>query len=349
MAPRQAPALEEELRRWVDAGVGRALPLGHDFHEMWSALGRCSAGGKRVRPELLLTAHRCYGGTDQDVVVRVAAALELLHTAFVIHDDVIDRDLVRRGTNNVSGTFVERAAGRGASVTGCETAGVAAGVLAGDLALAGAVRGIALCGADAPLTERLLDLLDEAIVVSAAGELEDVLLSVCESGDAAVDDIVRMQQHKTAVYSFQLPLQVGALLARAPEEAHEPLGAVGRLMGTGFQLVDDLRGVFGEEATTGKSALGDLREGKLTTLIVHARGTEAWPHIAPHVGDVGLTESTARVVRDLLEESGSRQFVARLAQDHLHEGLRTARDAGLPPALVTELSLLSDQILESAA
>ncbi|MFC7489856.1 MULTISPECIES: polyprenyl synthetase family protein [unclassified Knoellia] len=349
MARRQTPALDEALDRWVDAGGRRAWPLGVDFHEMWSALGRCSSGGKRVRPELLLTAHRCYGGGDHDVVVRVAAALELLHTAFVIHDDVIDRDLVRRGSHNVSGTFVERAAERGASADGCLTAGVAAGVLAGDLALAGAVRGIALCGANRPMTERLLDLLDHSIAVTAAGELDDVLLSVCESHDVAVEDIVTMQQHKTAVYSFQLPLQAGALLAGAPEDAQEPLGAVGRLMGIGFQLVDDLRGVFGEESTTGKSALGDLREGKLTTLIVHARSTVAWPHIAPHVGDQELTENTARVVRDLLEESGSREFVARLAQDHLDQGLRTARESGLPAELVTELTLLSAEILESVA
>jgi len=349
MTPRQTPSLEEELSRWVDGGRAGAQPLGPDFDEMWSALGRCSAGGKRVRPELLLTAHRSYGGTDHDVALRVAAAMELLHTAFVIHDDVIDRDLVRRGGNNVSGTFVERAAARGASVDGCVTAGVAAGVLAGDLALAGAVRGIALCGADPTTTRRLLDLLDHAIAVSAAGELDDVLLSVCEPGDVTVEDIVTMQQAKTAVYSFQLPLQSGALLAGAPPEAHEPLGAVGRLMGIGFQLVDDLRGVFGEESSTGKSALGDLREGKLTTLIVHARGTEAWPHIAPHVGDQGLTEVTARVVRGLLEESGSRQFVARLAHHNLAEGLRTARESGLPAELVAELTVLSDEILESAA
>lgn len=73
--------LEDVLRRWLDAGAGRAHSLGPDVHEKWSALGRCLAAGKRVRPELLLPAHRCHGRTDHDVVVQVAAAPELLHTA----------------------------------------------------------------------------------------------------------------------------------------------------------------------------------------------------------------------------------------------------------------------------
>ena len=349
MARPRSHDVETELRRWVEAGTRHAQPLGPHVHELWSALDRVIAGGKRVRPELLLTAHRCYDGPDEDLAVRVAAALELLHTSFVVHDDVIDRDLVRRGAHNVSGTFVERAATRGASPLGAAAAGVAAGVLAGDLALAGAVRAVALCGATPGVTTDLLDLLDEAIAVSAAGELDDVLLSVCESGDVTVDDVVVMQHRKTAAYSFQLPLRAGALLAGAPEEAHEPLAAVGRLLGIGFQLVDDLLGAFGEEVVTGKSALGDLREGKLTPLIVHARGTSAWSRIAPHIGDEALTETTARTVRDLLEECGSREFVARLAEDHVREGIRTARESGLPLTLVDELSRLTDQVLESAA
>lgn len=349
MAPPSSPALEAELRRWLESGRLRARSLGPGIDELWSALDRCSSGGKRLRPQLLLAAHRCYGGNEDEVALRVAAALELLHTAFLVHDDVIDRDLVRRGADNISGTFVTWASARGASPDGSASAGVAAGVLAGDLALAGAMRIVALCGADAARTERLLDLFDDAIAVSAAGELDDVLLSVCESTDTTVEDIVAMHYRKTAAYSFRLPLQAGALLASAPSEAHEPLGVVGRLVGIGFQLVDDLRGVFGEEAATGKETLGDLREGKLTPLIVHARGTAAWSSIAPHVGDRSLTETTARSVRALLEESGSREFVARLAENHLREGLRTARTSGLPASLVDELSSLTDQMLESAA
>lgn len=349
MPPPPSPALEAELRRWFDLGRLRARSLGPGIDELWSALGRCSAGGKRVRSRLLLAAHRSYGGHDEEVAVRVAAALELLHTAFLVHDDVIDRDLVRRGADNVAGTFVARASVRGASSDGSSAAGVAAGILAGDLALAGAVRAVALCGADSARTERLLDLFDDAIAVSAAGELDDVFLSVCESSDTTVGDVMTMQYRKTAAYSFQLPLQAGALVAAAPPESHEALGAVGRLLGIGFQLVDDLLGAFGEEAVTGKSALGDLREGKLTPLIVHARGTSAWSRIAPHIGDEALTETTARTVRGLLEECGSREFVARLAEDHVREGIRTARESGLPLTLVDELSRLTDQVLESAA
>ena len=162
-------------------------------------------------------------------------------------------------------------------------------------------------------------------------------------------DIIRVEERKTAVYSFQLPLQAGAVLAGCSGDTVALLGTVGRLAGIGFQLVDDLRGVFGEEVETGKSALGDLREGKRTALIAHARGTAAWPEISQHLGDPELDDVRAETLRGLLEVCGSRAFVEELADSYLTTALQTAEDAGLESSLLGELSDLCRRIRSSAA
>jgi geranylgeranyl diphosphate synthase type II len=127
------------------------------------------------------------------------------------------------------------------------------------------------------------------------------------------------------------------------------LADVGRLAGVGYQLVDDLRGVFSDEAVTGKSALGDLREGKVTPLIAHARQTPFWPQIAAYVGDAELDESRAAAARALLDRSGSRAFVEELAERHLRAAVRSAEELGLHPSLTAELSRLTDLVLRSCA
>lgn len=343
-------SLQDELDRFVAEGLDKAVGHGEDYVELWRALGRATAAGKRFRPALMMAAYHAYGGSDDEMAGRVAAGLELLHTAFVIHDDVIDGDLVRRGAVNVSGTFSERAVARAAGLQDCATFGLAAGVLAGDLALVGATREIALCGADTRTTRRLLDLLDDAVHVSAAGELADVALSLGGSDHAGIlADVIRMEECKTAVYSFQLPLQAGAVLAGASDHTAGLLGEVGRLAGIGFQLVDDLLGVFGDESVTGKSALGDLREGKMTPLIAHARSTAAWPEISQHVGDRTIDEERAEAVRALLTDCGSRAYVEHLANRYMTESLRAAEDLHLDPTLMAELTGLSQRVLGNAA
>lgn len=344
-----AASVDGAIARFAADGRLHAESLGDDYQALWGALGRVAGSGKRVRSSLLMASYHAYGGRDDEVAATVAAAIELLHTAFVIHDDVIDHDLRRRGEPNVSGAFLQRAELRGLAREEGETLGLAAGVLAGDLALAGAMREIALCGAAPEVTRRLLDQVTEALRISAAGELDDVVMSTGARVGHSLGDVITMEERKTAVYSFQLPLEAGAVLAGESGTDVDVLGTVGRLAGIGFQLVDDLRGVFGHEGVTGKSALGDLREGKVTALITHARGTAAWSDLSRYLGAADLDGEQAALARRLLEECGSRAYVEELAQGYLATALRTAAQTSVRPVLLAELAALCDRILRSAA
>ncbi len=335
-------ALDEQLAPPPDT-----VP-GSDESALQAALTCATVGGKKFRPHLVENVHRLLGGRRPDAVPPVAAALELLHTAFVVHDDVIDGDDTRRGRPSAPGTFRAHAQRAGASPEAADAYALAGAVLTGDLALAGAVRAVATAPAPPVTVGRLLDLLDCALRISAAGELADVRFSM-GLAEPSLADVLTMEEHKTAVYSFELPLQYGAVLADADDAVVTGLGRVGRQLGLAYQLLDDVQGVFGDPARTGKSELGDLREGKRTPLVVHARTTPAWPVVRRHLGDPDLTPAAAAEVRRALEAGGSRAFVEDLAAGYVDAATAQTAELGLPAELVAWVGDMSETLTRGAA
>ena len=333
--------VETELQRFFAAARLRASDYGQHYVALWDALEHASSGGKRVRPALVLAAYSGLGGKDMSLAVPLAVSFELLHTAFVIHDDVIDRDLHRRGVANVAGRFTERALAHGADDTQTGAWATTAAILAGDLALSEAHRALALLPLDREQRGRLLDLLDRAVFVSAAGELADVTNTVSKH-PLSVEDVTSTLEQKTAVYSFEAPLMAGAVLAEASAEAIDVLGRFGRLVGVAFQLTDDILGVFGDPGRTGKSVLTDLREGKQTALISYAGATSLWPAIAPFVGKNDLTEDEAGEARALLRECGALQSTDELAIDHARRAVEALDTPAIPDVLRNTLTQLAD-------
>jgi geranylgeranyl diphosphate synthase type II len=303
------------LTRLLEEGRARAATIDQHHAVLWEALARATEGGKRFRPALVVATHDALGGALPAAAAEVGAAVELLHTAFVIHDDVIDGDHLRRGRPNVSGTFRADARSGGADARAVSDYGLTAAILAGDLALSTSVRAVATCGAEPALVHRLLDLFDAALHTTASGELADVRLSM-DLAPTTLAESLAMEEQKTSAYSFSLPLQAGALLACAGTVTVARLEEAGRALGIAFQLVDDLIGVFGDPERSGKSSRSDLRTRKQTPLIVHARSTDAWERISGYAGR-DLDAHELDEVRALLTASGSRQFVEDLAEEHL--------------------------------
>jgi geranylgeranyl diphosphate synthase, type I len=325
----------------------RARELGGGFEELADAVGRATAGGKRLRPALVAASFAAFGGDPDDTpaLYPVAAAFELLHTAFVVHDDVIDHDTVRRGIPNVAGEFRVRARTRGADAAGAALLGDAAAILAGDLLLHEASRLIGLTDVPADVRAGLFGLLDDAIYVSAAGELADVENAVMPDY-AEAEAIFNATFNKTAVYSFSAPLCAGALLAGASRKAIAALDAEGGRLGLAFQLVDDLIGAFGSAEQAGRDSGGDLRESKRTPLIALARQTPAWSRVnealaVAHTGPIAVREAQIA-----LEESGARLRLRLLIDDTLGAVRKGADDPGFPLAARPLIHELADRVQE---
>ena len=308
------------------------------FDGVWEAARKGAMGGKMLRPRLLLAARRAYGPDDDECAVQAAAALELLHSAFLLHDDVIDRDLLRRGEPNLIARRRDAARSVGVDEVDALRYGGSCAILAGDLLISAAHR--LLAEIDAPVERRraLLRVFDGAIGAAAAGEHADLLLSLLRQADEGV--ILQTMVHKTARYSFTAPLQMGALLGGASPGELGALRFIGDAIGVAFQIRDDVLGVFGDPRETGKSVLSDLREGKITLLIASARADSSWNTVAHLFGDPALDEIGATQLRAVIERSGARDH-AEAVLARLVDEARTSMDlAPLPPALIDDLELV---------
>jgi geranylgeranyl diphosphate synthase type II len=345
-AARQAQ-VDAVLARLFSLARKRAEPLGAAYVELWDRIEASTTGGKRFRPRMVFAAYSALGGDDFDAAAYVGAAFELLHTSLCLHDDVIDRDFTRRGAPNVAGAFRDRALAAGADATTAEHHGVSAAVIAGDLALFNAYRLIDRSGVAGEVRARLLEVMDEALFASAAGELIDIDFTL-RPAVPHVDDILSMERLKTAVYSFEGPLQAGAILAGASDETVATLGEFGREIGIAYQLVDDVLGVFGTEEETGKTTVGDLREGKRTVLIAYAASAPDWDGYADLFGDPTLSDDGAATLRAHLVASGARGFAEGLARYYVNRALARLVEPHIPAALRTELHPVADAVLGRA-
>lgn len=308
--------VEEMLRRRFTVHSDTAQAYGSEFASLWRAAADHALGGKLVRPRLLLDIHRALSpesGADQTTAaIDVATHIELLHYAFLLHDDVIDGDLTRRKRPNLIGALAS--ANPGATEEASLHWARSSAILMGDLLLTASVMGFARVDLPHETRTRLLDLVEQTILETVAGEHTDVALS---HGIVAPDlhTVLNMSVYKTATYSFSLPLRAGAMLAGSSCAAEDTLHLVGRHLGLAYQLQDDLLCVFGDHRMHGKDAFSDLREGKETAIIAYARSTSAWPRIERTFGSADLTMHEATEIRDALRDCGAESFVTALIAD----------------------------------
>jgi geranylgeranyl diphosphate synthase type I len=269
--------------------------------------GLVGAGGKRLRPAFVYWGFRATGAPHDDAVWAAAAAVELLHTFALLHDDVMDRSEQRRGMPSAHRAFADlhRAAGRGGD---SDWFGISAAVLAGDLAFVCAdelLDGMDVGEAAARRVRRVFTELRREVM---AGQYLDLQISA----DPAADEHTarRVALLKSARYTVTRPLQLGSALAppdlAAPVE--RPLQQFGDALGLAFQLRDDLLGLYGDPRITGKSALDDLRGGKRTLPVLRAmRLADAAQRamLERSLGDPTLDEDGAAAVRDIVRATGA--------------------------------------------
>ncbi|KNZ32465.1 MAG: octaprenyl diphosphate synthase [Methylibium sp. NZG] len=235
------------------------------------------AGGKRIRPMLVLLFSSALGFSGRERY-ELAATVEFIHTATLLHDDVVDESALRRGRQTANARF-----------------GNAASVLVGDFVYSRAFQMMVSVN-----SMRVLEVLADATNVIAEGEV--LQLMNMHDPDLPVDDYLRVIRFKTAKL-FEASARLGAVLADSAPELEESSAAYGRSLGTAFQLVDDLLDYEGATAQLGKNVGDDLREGKptLPLLLAMERGTAAQRDVIRHAiqhGEVARLSEIVQIVRD---------------------------------------------------
>ncbi len=331
------PPRLQDLRRRVDheleVASGRVVDRARAAHPDLVPLadevrGFVAAGGKRLRPLLVMVGYEAAGGDPEDVL-DAAVAVEFVHTCALVHDDLIDRSDARRGRPSSHAAFAAWADGWSERP---DRFGEAAAVLAGDLAHA--VADEAFLRTPVP-PERLLDAFGVFVTMReevTGGQFLDVVSQ--HRGDASTELALTVAERKSGLYSVARPLEIGALLAGDRDSART-LTAVGVPLGIAFQLRDDILGVFGTEAATGKSVRSDLAEGKRTYLVaatLERLHPEAGARFRALLGRPDLDEDGAEELRETMRSSGGLRATERRTEELLGEALELLDRAELPEA-----------------
>lgn len=315
--------IDDELIAFLDAERDALETEAHPLLDELVALIR--SGGKRLRPRFCYWGHIAGGGEDGAAIHRAAAAFELLHTFALIHDDVMDRSPLRRSRHSTFRALAELA--RAVPHRGDpDRFGVSAALLTGLLGFVLCDRLLHTTGFDADVTDLTLARFDRMRTRAIAGQYLDLLAS--HRGEADEDGARRIGALKSGGYTVTDPLVCGALLARASADVVEVLAAYGEPLGEAFQIADDLLGVFGDPALTGKDRDGDLREGKQTVLLARARELTTdvdRRFLDDKVGDPSLHPEDAERVREIFRASGALEST-RATVSELHDAAVSALD-----------------------
>jgi geranylgeranyl diphosphate synthase type I len=276
------------------------------------------SGGKRLRPAFCYWGWKGTGTPDSDELVNAAASLELLHACALIHDDVMDGSDTRRGRPSVHRRFAQLHQSSGWTGSS-ESFGSSAAILLGDLCLVWADQMFYECGLDAATIRRAAGVYAEMRVELMAGQYLDVLASVLPpdaiNAADATDRALRVARYKSAKYTIERPLHLGGVLAGANDQLLAAYSAYGLPLGEAFQLRDDVLGIYGDPAVTGKPAGDDLREGKRTALITIAEQRATPPDVKrlqALLGDPGLDTQGIETCRSIIADSGALAQVEQL-------------------------------------
>ncbi|MDI6097959.1 polyprenyl synthetase family protein [Actinoplanes sp. NEAU-A12] len=262
-------------------------------------------GGKRLRPAFAYWGFRGAGGPDSDEVVAAVSALELVQASALIHDDLMDRSDTRRGEPSVHRRFevLHTAEGWRGGAAGF---GDSAAVLLGDLAMVWSDELLHTSGMGLAELARARPVFDRMRTEVTVGQYLDVLTQA--TGDTSLERAGKVARFKSAKYTVERPLLLGAALAGAGPEILASYTAFGLPLGEAFQMRDDVLGVFGDPVQTGKPAGDDLREGKRTYLVAAAFGAlgEAGrAELDAALGDPGLDDAGVERLRAIIRDSGA--------------------------------------------
>ncbi|MCW2577120.1 MAG: idsA, partial [Modestobacter sp.] len=263
-------AVESALRSFLTEQRETLANMAAELVPVADEVAAVAGGGKRLRPAFAYWGWRGFVDPDDpaaeadDAVLRAVAALELVHSSALVHDDVMDGADTRRGRPATHIGFAGRHGGD--DLDGDPTGfGVGAAILVGDLALVWSDELLRRSGISPAALARARPVWDTMRTEVTAGQYLDLLRAA--GGLPGPAGALTVARYKSAGYTVQRPLQLGAALAGAGQGALETCTAIGLPLGEAFQLRDDVLGVFGDPAVTGKSADDDLREGKRTLLV----------------------------------------------------------------------------------
>ncbi len=225
------------------------------------------AGGKRVRPLMMCWGYKAAGGTNYKEILKTSVSIELIHAFLLMHDDIIDRDDIRHGKKTMHARYRDYNK-RLLFDNDADHFGTSIAMIVGDFIYSLGNQVLFESKFEPTLIIKALNKMQSIVGLTCVGEIQDVYMEY--SGKVTQEEILQMYENKTAKYTFEGPLQLGAMLAGADDDFCSKLSAYAVPIGIAFQIRDDMLGVFGDMKKTGKPVGSDIAEGKMTLMVNYA-------------------------------------------------------------------------------
>lgn len=278
------------------------------------------AGGKRLRPLFMLYGYVAAGGQDRERLIHASISIELIHMFLLIHDDIIDRDGLRHGVPTLHRRYAEW----GTQQLGLQHAehfGNSIALIVGDMLFAMGNDILFRSGFPHERVFAALSKLQAIVSHTVVGQAKDIYLEY--RGEASEAEILSMYENKTARYTVEGPLHLGALLAADNSPLLDTFTRFARPLGTAFQIQDDMLGVFGDAKRTGKPVGSDIEEGKVTILVssVMNRGGETERAELTRILKLGsaLTPADIDRFRAIVISTGALDYAKSVAEKLINE------------------------------
>ena len=346
--PLDANGLRERIQLSLDNFVSdhkaMMLAVSPDTLPLVESLEGLLAGGKRLRPAFAYWGFHAAGGKDSEEVLRACASLEFLQACALIHDDVMDASDTRRGKPAIHKQFETRHTSNQWSGS-AKLFGEGAAILVGDLALSWADEMLLTSGLNTDELQRAKNVYDIMRTELMSGQYLDLLEQV--RGGITVARAETVIRFKSAKYTIERPLHLGAAIAGASPNLMQVLTNYGLALGEAFQLRDDVLGVFGDSSITGKPTGDDLREGKQTMLIAFANsnaGASERKYLFDNIGNFALTGDEIAELQKILISCGAQEFVENRITSYLDAALASLDALSEHPeakAALIELAILA--------
>ena len=284
-------------------------------------------GGKRLRPIFCIYGYKCLREGNLEAIIETSIALELMQSYLLIHDDIMDEDELRRGKETfhvLCKDLCERQFGPNKSLK----FGESIAIVTGDLLEAYGEDILAKSPFKSEYIKKALAAYAEIIENVGYGQILDITTE--RKGSFTQDEILMIHKLKTASYTIEGPLHIGALLAGADDADLKILSDYGIPLGLAFQIQDDILGLFGSEERTGKPVGSDIREGKKTLLILHAleRCSEnEKEQILNAVGNEQVTAEEIETVRAIVRRTGSLDYSKQLVEKMIDKAVHAMKNS----------------------
>lgn len=316
--------IDKKLEIYLNKGVQEAQKEDPFMGKLASDVKRfVLSGGKRFRASMMYYGYLAAGGEDKEEIIRTCMSVELIHAFLLVHDDIMDRDEVRHGQPTLHALYRDMAKthypGKDARLFGDSLA-----ISLGDMLSSMGNQILFDSSFSSDRIVRALGYLQKIVSHTVIGQIKDVRMGF-DLSVVKEEEVLKMYEQKTARYTLEGPLALGAILAGRDDTYIQSFEPYALSVGIAYQIQDDVLGIYGKQSIAGKTMGSDIEQGKVTLLVarVFSHGNEEQKKTLRGLLGKPMTKTSLQEVKDIFEQSGALEYVRERNKTFLKEGARS--------------------------